>query len=80
MNISDRNPLGCQYPSCACAKMKEFARGEESARSLRNGITVRSASIDIAEIRGSAESYPRSSEPSKSITSFRIANGWGGAI
>ena len=46
-----KNQLGCPYPRCACGRMKEFERGEEVARSLRNGRAIGRSIMDIDEIR-----------------------------
>ena len=58
--------------------MKEFARGTDAVRSLRNGRLTGRASIDIAEIWRRANGNPRSREPTRRRISVRIANEWRG--
>ena len=51
----DRNQLGCQQPRCSLGRASAFVIGEEIARSLGNGRSIRRASMDTAEIRRRAE-------------------------
>ena len=71
-----RNQLGCQAQRCACGRIKGFARGEEVARSLRNGRIARREGICIEEIMRRAERHLRSRK--EDGIPVRIINGWRG--
>ena len=66
--------LGGRHPSCACGRMKEFASGEEIARSLGNGRVISRSGTDIAEISRSDADR----DPSRIKISVGISNGWAG--
>lgn len=50
VNMSGRDQLGCPDSQCVCEQCKDYSRGGELAKSLRNGRTASRASIDISEI------------------------------
>ena len=51
VNMFGRNQLGRRDSQLFCEEANDFPRGEEVAKSLRNGRMVRRAIIDIEEIR-----------------------------
>ena len=78
VNMFGRDQVGCQDRRCACGQVNEFARGEEIAKSLRNGRIVMRSGVDIAEIRRMAESDRRRRREGDGIP-VRIIDGWNGA-
>ena len=59
-NMFGRAQLWRRDSQCGCGQAEDFARGEEVAKSLRNGRLVRRAVVDIEDIRWRAESDTRS--------------------
>ena len=60
VNMLGQKKIGRQDQRRPCGQVDEFARGEEIAICLCNGRIVMRTGVEIAEIRGRAESDMRS--------------------